>query len=190
MDKGDMGGLGEGSLRGKRADLVEQLCRAHEPQLVQYLTRMLGRVDIAREVVQDTYERIHQQYKPADLMFPRAMLYKIATNFALMRLRRARLESSILSGPGGMEKVVDETASPDKQAMAQEIKERLVQTIKELPPKLRAVLVMAHVQGISRKDIAERLGISLKRVDKRMTKALRTLRERMESLGIDLLRVD
>jgi RNA polymerase sigma-70 factor (ECF subfamily) len=190
MDKGDMGGLGEGSLRSKRTDLVEQLCRAHEPQLLQYLTRMLGRVDIAREVVQDTYERIHQQYQPADLMFPRAMLYKIATNFALMRLRRARLESSIISGPGGMEKVADEAASPDKQAMAAEINERLVQTIKELPPKLRAVLVMAHVQGVSRKEIAEQLGISLKRVDKRMTKALRTLRERMESLGIDLLRVD
>jgi RNA polymerase sigma-70 factor (ECF subfamily) len=74
--------------------------------------------------------------------------------------------------------------------MADEINERLVQTIKELRPNLRVVLVMAHVQGIARKDIAEQLGISLKRVDKRMTKALRTLRERMESFGIDLLRVD
>ena len=79
---------------------------------------------------------------------------------------------------------------PTELARILEINERLVQTIKELPPKLRAVLVMAHVQGISRKDIAEQLGISLKRVDKRMTKALRTLRERMESFGIDLLRVD
>ena len=59
MDKGDMGGLGEGSPRGRREDLVEQLCRAHEPQLLQYFTRMLGRLDLAREVVQDTYERIH-----------------------------------------------------------------------------------------------------------------------------------
>jgi RNA polymerase sigma-70 factor (ECF subfamily) len=89
-----------------------------------------------------------------------------------------------------MEKVPDEAAPPDKRAMAEEINEKLVQTIKELRPSLRAVLVMAHVQGIARKDIAERLGISLKRVDKRMTKALRTLRERMESYGIDLLRVD
>jgi RNA polymerase sigma-70 factor (ECF subfamily) len=89
-----------------------------------------------------------------------------------------------------MEKVPDEAASPDKRAMADEINERLVQTIKELPASLRSVLVMAHVQGIPRKDIAEQLGISLKRVDKRMTKALRLLRERMESFGIDLLRVD
>jgi RNA polymerase sigma-70 factor (ECF subfamily) len=187
MDKGD---VGEGSSRRMRDDWVGGLCRAYEPQLLQYLTRMLGRVDIAREVVQDTYEKIHTQYRPDELMFPRALLYKIATNQALMRLRRARLESSVITGSQGMEKVPDESASPDKRAMAEEINERLVQTIKELQPSLRTVLVMAHVQGIARKDIAEQLGISLKRVDKRMSKALRILRERMESFGIDLLRVD
>jgi RNA polymerase sigma factor (sigma-70 family) len=186
MDTGDMGG----SSPGRREELVEELCRAHESRLLQYLTRMLGRADLAREVIQDTYEKIHKQYRPDEVMFPRAMLYKIATNFALMRLRRARLESSIITGSHGMEKVPDEAASPDKRAIAEEINERLVQTIKELPSNLRVVLVMAHVQGIARKDIAEQLGISLKRVDKRMTKALRTLRERMESFGIDLLRVD
>jgi RNA polymerase sigma factor (sigma-70 family) len=123
-------------------------------------------------------------------MFPRAMLFKIATNFALMRLRRARLESTLITGSAGMEKVPDEAAPPDKRAMAAEVNEKLVQTIKELHPNLRAVFVMAHVQGKARKDIAEQLGISLKRVDKRMTKALRACRERMESFGIDLLRVD
>jgi RNA polymerase sigma factor (sigma-70 family) len=190
MDRGDMGGAGEGSSLGRREDLVGELCRAHEPRLLQYLTRMLGQADVAREVIQDTYEKIHTLYRPEDVMFPRAMLYRIATNFALMRLRRARLESTIITGSAGMERVPDEAAAPDKRAMAEEINERLVQMIKELRPNLRVVLIMAHVQGIARKDIAEQLGISLKRVDKRMTKALRTLRERMESFGIDLLRVD
>jgi RNA polymerase sigma factor (sigma-70 family) len=190
MDTGDMGGVGEGSSRARREELIEELCRAHEPKLLQYLTRMLGRVDIAREVVQDTYEKIHETYRLDNVMFPRAMLYKVATNFALMRLRRARLENSLIIGSQGMERVADEAPSPDKKAMAEEINERLVQTIKELRPNLREVLVMAHVQGVARRDIAEKLGISLKRVDKRMTKALRTLRERMESYGIDLLRVD
>src|SRR5260370_38689478 len=109
------------------------------------------------------------------------MLYKIATNFAWMRLRRARLESKIITGSQGMEKVPDEAASPDKRAMAEEINERLVQTIKELRPNLRTGLVMAHVQGIARKDIAEQPGISPKRRDKRTTKALRTFREPMQT---------
>jgi RNA polymerase sigma factor (sigma-70 family) len=140
--------------------------------------------------VKDTYERIHKLYRPEDVMFPRALLFKIATNFALMRLRRARLENTLITGSAGMEKVADETAPPDKRAMAEEVNEKLQQTIDELHPNLRNVFVMAHVQGKARKDIAELLGISLKRVDKRMTKALRACRERMESFGIDLQRVD
>jgi RNA polymerase sigma-70 factor (ECF subfamily) len=151
---------------------------------------MLGRPDLAQEVAQDTYEKLHKMYRPDEVMFPRAMLFKVATNFALMRLRRARLERSIITGPDGMDDVPDETAPPDRRAMADQINERLVQTIKELHPNLRQVFVMAHIQGKARKDIAEQLGISLKRVDKRMTRALRTCRERLASLGVDMLRVD
>ena len=50
MDKGDMGGAGEGSPLG-RDGLVEELCRSHEPQLLQYLTLMLRRFDVAGEVI-------------------------------------------------------------------------------------------------------------------------------------------
>ena len=142
MDKGDMGGS---SPQGRRTELVEALCREHESQLLQYLTRMLGRGDVAREVLQDTYERIHKLYRPEDVLFPRAMLYKIATNFALMRLRRARLESTIITGSAGMEQVPDEAAAPDKRAMAEEINERLVQTIPapegEIEAPLQALII-------------------------------------------------
>jgi RNA polymerase sigma factor (sigma-70 family) len=185
-----MGDVRNVPLPGRQEDFVEQLCRAHEPQLLQYLTRMLGHVDLAREVAQDTYEQLHRSYKPDQVMFPRAMLFKIATNFALMFLRRRRLESTVVTGDAGMDQVADERARPDRQAMADEISHRLVQVIKDLHPNLRNVFVMAHVQGKSRKDIADELGISLKRVDKRMTRALKRCRERLESYGIDLLRVD
>ena len=68
MDKGDMGGLGESSFRGRRDDLVEQLCRAYEPQLLQYLTRMLGRVDVARAPV----EEIRRAGQPCGKIGPQA----------------------------------------------------------------------------------------------------------------------
>jgi len=185
-----MGSVGQVPPSGRHEDFVERLCRAHEPQLLQYLTRMLGKPDLAQEVAQDTYEKLHKMYRPEKVMFPRAILFKIATNFALMRLRRARLESTIITGSARMDEVPDETAPPDRRAMADEINQRLVQTIKELNPNLRKVFVMAHVQGKARKDIAEQLGISLKRVDKRMTRALKHCRERLASFGIDLLRVE
>src|SRR5437879_12250981 len=104
---------------------------------------MLGQPDLAREVAQGTYEQLHKMYRPDEVMFPRAMLFKTATNFALMRLRRARLENSIITGSAGMDEVPDEAAPPERRAIADEINERLAQIIQALPPRLPKGLVMA-----------------------------------------------
>lgn len=169
---------------------VAELCRAHEAQLLAYLTQMLGRVDLAREVAQDTYEQLHRTYRPEQVLFPRAMLFKVATNYALMHLRRRRVESAVISGPAGIEEVADHAGGPDRQLLAEQIAQHLATVIQELSPPLRAVFVLAHVQGKSRKEIAARLGISERRVDKRMTRALKQCRLRLSSQGIDLAEVD
>ena len=190
MDEIDMGEVRRFPQPGRPDGFVERLCRTHEAQLLAYLTQMLGRPDIAREVAQDTFEKMHRMYRPDQVMFPRAMLFKVATNFALMHLRRRRLESAMIQGSAGMEEVPDHRLGPDRQAMADQIGQHLANVIKELRPNLRKVFVMAHVQGKPRKEIAAALGISEKRVDKRMTKALRACRERLSSQGIDLAEVD
>jgi RNA polymerase sigma factor (sigma-70 family) len=55
-----------------------------------------------------------------------------------------------------------------------------------LPLRLRKVFVMSALLGKSRTEIAAELGISERRVDQRMTKALVTCRERLLAQGIDL----
>lgn len=175
---------------GRHEELLEQLYREHEVPLLQYLTRMLGAPDLAREVAQDTYEKLHASYRAEEVVFPRAMLFKIATNTALMRLRRAKLEASIIRGPAGMDEVADEAPPPERRAIADQANRRLVEVIKTLPPNLRQVFVMAYVQGVARKEIADQLGLTLKRVDKRLTRALKECRERLAALGIDPLCLD
>jgi RNA polymerase sigma-70 factor (ECF subfamily) len=174
---------------GRHEDFL-QLYQEHESALLQYLRRMLGTADLAQEVAQDTYEKLHMSYRAEDVMFPRAMLFRIATTTALMRLRRARLEASIISGPAGMDEVPDEAAAPERRVIAAQVSQRLMEVIKELRPSLREPFVLAYVQGEPRKDIACQLGITLKRLDKRLTAALKEIRERLAAFGIDPLRLD
>jgi RNA polymerase sigma-70 factor (ECF subfamily) len=174
---------------GRNEELL-RLYREHEAALLQYLKRMLGTVDLAQEVAQDTYEKMHTSYRAEEVMFPRAMLFRIATTTALMRLRRARLEASILSGPAGMDEVPDEAATPDRRVIAAEVNQRLVEVIKELRDSLREPFILAYVQGQPRKEVAATLGITLKRLDKRLTQALKEIRERLSAFGIDPFRLD
>ncbi|MGA7537643.1 MAG: RNA polymerase sigma factor [Steroidobacteraceae bacterium] len=190
MGKEEMGEVKRFPGRERPEEFVERLCRTHEAPLLAYLTQMLGRADIAREVAQDAFEKMHRMYRPDQVLFPRAMLFKMATNFALMHLRRRRLESAMIMGSAGMEEVPDHRLGPDRQAMADQIGQHLANVINGLRPNLRKVFVMAHVQGKPRKEIAAALGISEKRVDKRMTKALKACRDSLSSQGIDLAEVD
>jgi RNA polymerase sigma factor (sigma-70 family) len=171
---------------------VESLCLAYEVQLVNYLHQMLGNRERARELAQDSFTALYTAYKPDTLRFPRAALFKVATNFALMELRHRRMERRVW----GHEVDIAAVAEPDlpennavpadRQVLADQVADHLAETIKDLRPALRAVFVMAHVQGKPRKEIAARLGISEKRVDKRMTKALKKCRDHLAAQGIPL----
>ena len=174
---------------GQRS-FVDDLCLAYEVQLVNYLHQMLGNRERARELAQESFAALYAAYTPAQLQFPRAALFKVATNFALMELRRRRTELRLCGRATNIEAVSEfdfpeNPAIPaDQQVLADQVAERLARTIKELRPTLRSVFVMAHVQGKPRKEIAAKLGISEKRVDKRMTKALKKCRDSLAVQGI------
>lgn len=66
--------------------------------------------------------------------------------------------------------------------------EQLAAVIIGLPRNLRVVFVMAHLLRQSHREIADALGISEGRVERRLTKALRMCRERLIRRGVELTR--
>jgi RNA polymerase sigma factor (sigma-70 family) len=168
---------------------IEEYCRSHGRELVGYLSRMLGDdTELAREAAQEAFVALYKTYRGEEVRFPRAMLFKAATNFALMQLRHRRCVRRRMGLPTTMEEleqVPDQALlSHDQHVMADQIGHHLAAAIAALRPTLRSVFVMAHVQGLRRREIAAELGITARRVDKRMTKALKTCREYLVSRGI------
>ena len=182
-----------------QSGFVDQLCRRYKTPLTAYLASMVGSWEIAQELTEDTFEKMRQMYRPDQVIFPRAMLFQVGTNFALMHLRR-RTENKVLICSAAImaaanpdfhpeaiiEDVSDQGLSPERQALADQIGQHLATAIKELRPNLRSVFVLAHVERKPRREIAATLGVSEKRIDKRMTKALKKCRERLASRGIEL----
>lgn len=61
-----------------------------------------------------------------------------------------------------------------------ELTEKIRQILERLPDQCRRVFVLSREEQLSNKEIAERLGISVKTVEQHMTKALRVLRENLD----------
>jgi RNA polymerase sigma-70 factor (ECF subfamily) len=135
----------------------------HRAWLTAILTRRYGHADAA-DIAQDTWLRVHQYVPPAPIRRPRSMLMRIALNLASNRRRKAARETP--TDP--RDPYLDRRTTEGDQDTAIFFADMLL----ALPPKLRDVFALAHVEGQSYAQIAALLGISLGAVEKRMRQAV------------------
>jgi RNA polymerase sigma-70 factor (ECF subfamily) len=77
------------------------------------------------------------------------------------------------------ERLADATASVDRRAERRALADAVAQAARSLPPRDRDVFTLAHAHDLSNREIASRLGISVKTVEAHMTRARAFLRKRL-----------
>jgi RNA polymerase sigma-70 factor (ECF subfamily) len=164
---------------GGDLEAFEALFRAHQKEVYAWIVRIVRDNGIAEDLTVETFWRIYKsrtRFDPAGNF--RAWARRIATNAAFDHLRRSRRETELpedLAGPGA--------ADP---AIRRETRERIKQAFFQLPPKYRLVATLALVEEEPYDKIAEAMGISAALVKIRMFRAVRILRKKLNSLGIEV----
>jgi RNA polymerase sigma-70 factor, ECF subfamily len=165
-------------------EFVAELFRKHGEQLAQYLTRVLGSAALAQDAVQDTYERLCT-LDTRTIENPPGYLFQVGMRFALMHLRRRKVEARDVLRRIPLEDDPGRLAGPETSAMLNQSIDHLGAQISLLSPALREVIVMRYLQDLEPADIIERLGISASAYEQRLTTAKHQLRERLRALGVD-----
>lgn len=174
------------------------LVRRYERDLYGYLRRYLGDAELAADVFQNTWIQVYvkiAQYQ-ADRA-ARPWIYAIATNQAIdaIRHRSRRIDTRAeapLVGDDGLddaprplfEILRDPDPGPVEQAEGAELRQGVRDAVDQLPPGLRAVVVMAYFQGLRYQEIAEALDIPLGTVKSRLHAALAKLSEGWPSAAL------
>ena len=142
--------------------------------------RLTGNEEDARDVVQDAYLRAYKGLKRfrGDARFS-TWMYRITANCASTALaRRTRLSHDDLDDESPIADLRPEH-DPQLQVVASYDRERVARAVAELPPRLRAVVVLRDVYDLSHEAIAAELGISEAAAKVRLHRARRKLRERL-----------
>jgi RNA polymerase sigma factor (sigma-70 family) len=106
---------------------------------------------------------------------PRAYLYRVLRNLIIDEYRRRRLRDRFAQLVGGSE--VSDAPSPVAVLEADELAGAAQRAIAALPERRRDVFVLAHLHGLSYKEVAETLGITPRTVANHMSLALAQLRD-------------
>jgi RNA polymerase sigma factor (sigma-70 family) len=137
--------------------------RRHGGWLVSFLGRRFGR-EAAEDLAQETF--LHLSKAPLAWRSPKSVLARTALNAAQDYIRResAQRRPRLVSDADGREGV----AQPDQ---VETLFHREV--VSQLPRNLRDVYCLNRFDGLTYEEIAAHTGISVKAVEKRMSKALR-----------------
>ena len=133
----------------------EQLYRATSAKLYGIVVRLVGRRDLADDVLQEAYLRIWKHAARFDLTrgSPITWMVAIARNCALDEIRRnkycAVCSSQLLEACFDSEVGDDHTRTEDASS--------LYACLSLLGPEMRELIVQAYCFGISRRDLAKRM---------------------------------
>lgn len=163
------------------------LVKHHGGSMYALALRMLGDADEAEEAVQDAFisacGKIGSFEGRSKLG---TWLYRITANAALMRLRRRREDTVSLDEPlrvaeGDLlpRQLGDWSIEPSRQALSRELRDVMETAIRELPPSLRAAVVLRDIHGLSTQEAAQALQITESALKVRLHRARLQLRERL-----------
>lgn len=131
--------------------------------------------DVAEDITQDTFAKLWELRDKIDKTTVKAYLYKIAQNTTINHLKRQQLLYKFRKKPTA-DRDFD---TPEKLAEMQEYEEKLQRVIAMLPDGGREVFLMNRLEDLTYNEIAVRLGLSVKAIEKRMSKVLQILREHL-----------
>ena len=162
----------------------EELVRRTYADTYTLAFRLTGDEEDARDVVQETYLRVHKglQRFRGDAQFS-TWLHRITANCANTLMgRRVRHRHDELPSDSNIADVYL-LRDPAHRADVGDLRSQLTEALRALPPKLSAVVVLRDIYDLAHEDIAEELGISVSAAKVRLHRARKRLRERLYPFG-------
>lgn len=140
-----------------------------------FLYYKVGDAQVAEDIAQDTFVKLWENRHKIERKTIKSYLYAIAGNLAINMLKRQQLRFKFehVSKPGINEQ------NPEYLVQEAEFAKQLNEVLALIPDGSREVFLMNRIEDLKYREIAERLDISVKAVEKRMSKALQILREKL-----------
>ncbi|TBR41600.1 sigma-70 family RNA polymerase sigma factor [Marinomonas agarivorans] len=170
----------EGSEQQRCKEAISDLYCIYRKDLLLHLQMLVRDINIAEELLHDTFMRVFTMSSIRAIKKPRPFLMKVAHNLALDYLRQKKSKPTENIGEREVELdfIVEEPEYVDQLIKAHRLR-YLRQAITNLPPRAKEALLLSKYREMTLKQVAQEMRISQTMVEKHLKTALEKCREAM-----------
>lgn len=161
---------------------LEELFNYYYPRLYNFSRSILKIEEGIDDILQEVFVKIWQNRKNITTATFNSYIFTITRNLLLNELRRKLNEQNV------KEKVKKLSLAQEyslfKQIEYRELKEKVDAIIEELPDRQKEVFLLSRHDGLSHKEISEKLGIKPKTVEYHISLSLKYLKDKIAKIGM------
>ena len=148
---------------------------------------------ISQDIVQDVFVKVWENKAKIESLHLEAYLFRLVRNRCIDSIKHLKVENNRMHEieiSSRWEELyrIDFIGNEPYVLIEQELKNKIEKTITDLPDRCREVFIMSRMDGLKNKEIAEKLDINIKNVERHLNRALQSFRKNFtEELSIALI---
>lgn len=158
--------------------VFEDVYSTHSEALYNFMYYKCGDADLAQDFVQESFVKLWQNCAKVIFEKAKSYLFTVANNLFLNNVAHKKVVLKHQQKGA----IHHTNESPEFLMEEQEFMVKLQSAIADLPEKQREVFLLNRIDKKKYREIAELLNVSVKTVEKRMSLALKTLREKIGNI--------
>lgn len=156
-------------------DWISQEILPYEGEVRRWARRAAPPELDVNDVIQEAYSRIARMGDPASVRSGRAYFFTVARNIVREHFRRERVVRIEPLAEMDQLNILDDEPSAERAFAARQQFRLVWRLIDQLPDRCRGIFLLRKVEGLSQREIAERVGVSENVVEKQIALGLKRL---------------
>lgn len=184
-------------LNQSSSEAFEYLFKTYYPRLRNYALRFVSDSDIVEDILQESYLKLWERRGQLQPISIQSLLFTIVPNGCLNYLEHKVITRQMKAEYMKQNKqenerlyLFDFTDNADQQLLYEELKAQIDSVFESLPERSKEIFLLSRRENLKNREIAEQLGISIKMVERHISRvlhALHTSLKDMDSLDLPML---
>ncbi|HKJ41148.1 MAG TPA: RNA polymerase sigma-70 factor [Sunxiuqinia sp.] len=160
----------------KDSSWFREIFNEHYKYLRNFIYYLSGDLELTDDLTQDVFLHLWEEQEKIHRETVKSYLFTVAKNLYFKHHRKKNTHLNFTSSLLNEQ----DNESPEFLLELKEFDRKLQDAIAEIPDKTRAIFLMSRIDNMTYAEIAERMQLSTKAVEKHMSKAMKMLQQKVD----------